>query len=119
MDISSAPLPVSRFTIVRLVPDTIAGEYINIGVITISPGGMVRTAFLQDWSRAEAFAGARLVNMARDILHNDVSRFHPADVEWHVQNANHTIQYASLQASLEPADALLARLAMRYLKDGE
>lgn len=111
--------PVSRFTIVRLVPDTIAGECINIAVVTISPGGMLRITALQEWTRVEAFAGPELAAYARDYVEGELAGSTRHDVEWQAENSSGIIQYAPLQPSLEPADALLARLAMRYLKGGE
>jgi hypothetical protein len=44
------------FTVVRAVPDPVAGEFANIGVVVFGDG-KVRTRFLRHWSRVEAFAG--------------------------------------------------------------
>jgi hypothetical protein len=43
------------YTVVHAVPDPVAGEFANIGVVVFGDGE-VRTRFLRQWGRVEAFA---------------------------------------------------------------
>ena len=47
----------TTYTVVQYVPDPIADERLNIGVIAIS-GDRARARFLTNWARAERFGNA-------------------------------------------------------------
>src|SRR4051812_34186562 len=64
----------ARYTVVQYVPDPIADERINIGVIAFTEDRIV-PRFLHDWSRVRRFGGADvsfLKAFARQ-LHEEVS----------------------------------------------
>src|SRR6266571_3423111 len=49
----------TTYTVVQYVPDPIADERLNVGVIAVS-GGRARSRFLTNWLRAERFGNARV-----------------------------------------------------------
>src|SRR5438552_11668042 len=55
----------TTYTVVQYVPDPIADERLNIGVIAIS-GDRARARFLANWTRAERFGNAS-VHALRDF----------------------------------------------------
>src|SRR6266700_2867713 len=56
----------TTYTVVQYVPDPIADERLNVGVIAVS-GGRARSRFLTNWRRAERFGNASVgVREARE-----------------------------------------------------
>ena len=124
------------YTVVQCVPDPIADERVNVGVIVFGDG-QIRSRFLRDWDRVARFAQedvgyvrefaewvdrAALESAAGPIqtpmpgfpvprpLDEDTLRGIAA--EW-----SNSIQLTPPQPSLEPHDALLATLVATFLKE--
>src|SRR2546427_8096708 len=55
----------TTYTVVQYVPDPIADERLNVGVIAVS-GSHARSRFLSNWLRAERFGNAS-VRVLRDF----------------------------------------------------
>ena len=51
----------TQFSIIRFVPDVIANESINVGVIAMS-GQNVKIQFINSWHRARALGGVEMVS---------------------------------------------------------
>lgn len=109
---STAPC---EWTVIRVYPDPIAGECINIGVVVIA-GDATHSRYLRNWDRVEAFTGER--RWISDYAMG--CDWDPDGVRWMAENANGEVQCDPIQPSLESDPvALLNRLAKRYLKDGD
>ncbi len=117
----------SYYSIVRYVPDPIADERINIGVIVVSDAGVMMSRFLPSWRRAQQFGGEDL-QFLREFV-RDVQRAsgeQPRLIRDGVLDAEalnmfsgrwkNSIQLSSPAASLRPPDTLLSDIAGDYLK---
>lgn len=117
------------FTIVQYVPDPLADERMNFGVIVVE-GGRIKGRFLREWNRVRTFGGED-VSFLRDFA-GRVNRWTPEHPEipglaagvrldekgledivgrWH-----NSIQFTPLKASLSSPEKLLDQLASRYLR---
>lgn len=117
------------FTIVQYVPDSLADERMNIGVIVVE-GGQIEGRFLTQWNRVRTFGGED-VSFLRDFAER-VNRWTPEQPElpgltagarldekglvdvvgkWH-----NSIQFTPLKASLASKQHLLKQLSARYLR---
>lgn len=56
----------SYYTIAEFVPDPVRGERINVGVIVFGDG-LIRSRFLTNWSRVQAFAGDHHISFLKDF----------------------------------------------------
>ncbi len=118
----------AHFSIVQYVPDPIASERMNIGVITLGDGG-IRCRFLRDWDRAERFGGKDIVflkEFARSVQQTvlDQNRLMPAAppldlaiLERMAAGWINSIQLTPPRGSILDADALLASVARDFLKE--
>lgn len=118
----------SHFSVVQYVPDPIADERMNIGVITIGDGG-VRCRFLHDWERVVRFGGtdaAFLKEFARSVRDTtlDQNRLLPvappldlAVLERMASGWINSIQLTPPRGSTLDAEALLASVAGDFLKE--
>ena len=103
-----------EWTVVRVYPDPIAGERINVGVLVIHDG-KAYARYLRNWDRVEAFTGTRewISDYVMACEHD------PDGIRWLAANGNGDLRYDPIQPSMETdPQALLARLARTYLKDG-
>ncbi len=117
------------FTIVQYVPDPLADERMNVGVIVVE-NGRIEGRFLRQWNRVRTFGGED-VAFLRDFAER-VNQWTPEHPEipglaagvrldekglqdivgrWH-----NSIQFTPLKASLSAKDDLLDQLSTRYLK---
>jgi hypothetical protein len=117
------------FTIVQYVPDSLADERMNFGVIVVE-GGQIEGRFLRQWNRVRTFGGED-VSFLRDFA-DRVNQWTPEHPElpglaagarldekglqdivgrWH-----NSIQFTPLKASLSSRDDLLVQLSARYLR---
>lgn len=55
-----------QYTVVQFIPDPIADERLNIGIIAFNKSE-IATAFLHDWGKVEAAFGQFKVNQAKDF----------------------------------------------------
>lgn len=118
----------AHFSVVQYVPDPIADERMNIGVITVGNGG-IRCRFLRDWDRAERFGGkdvASLKGFARSVEETviDQNRLLPAAPPLDLNILDrmaagwiNSIQLTPPRGSILDADALLASVAGDFLKE--
>jgi hypothetical protein len=117
------------FTIVQYVPDPLADERMNVGVLVVE-GGRIEGRFLREWNRVRTFGGED-VSFLRDFAYrvNQWTPDHPEipglaagvrldekglqDIvgRWH-----NSIQFTPLRASLSSPQELLDQLAARYLR---
>jgi len=103
------------FSVIRFVPDSVANEAVNIGVLCAS-GDRIEVRGLHDWDRVKCFAGASWQE-ARRLVHeleadpraflgvdNVVSAddLRPALSQW-----THALQFSDVSASLDNLDALM------------
>lgn len=112
---------LSSYSIVRYVPDPIADERINIGVIVVGEGVM-RTRFIEDWRRIQQF-GAEDISFLHDFVHDLEKVTNTWQVEsddkqdWSIDTLTklsagwiNSIQISTPRASLRTPDELLREI---------
>jgi hypothetical protein len=128
----------TEFSIIQYVPDPIANERMNIGVVVLTPSS-VRVNFVTSWKRAQTFAQGADISHLRDFkstlellssqahamyqkglpLIGEADRSPQDLIRKMAASWSHQIQFAPFQRSLEDADRLMQRLSGRYLKEGK
>lgn len=121
----------SRFTVVQYVPDLIAGERINVGVIAWDDQS-VRCRFVKNWSLVSRFGGeeaAYVRQFAEQVEHladgqtelafSEGVVFDQGALERIVSTWGHSIQFAEPRASTKAADEVLVDVAPLFLKRGD
>src|SRR5438445_701262 len=115
----------SFYSVVRYVPDVIADERINIGVVVFGEG-RIRAHFLQNWQRVQRFGGgsvAFLKNFAKEFpqaqLHLlfESPKWDEASLQKVVGKWKNCIQLSEAYASLKSVDELLAEVTNRFLRE--
>ena len=115
-------MPITHYSIVQLVPDFIADERVNIGILVFADDGKLHVRTLRSWERAKRFAGQSAI-AAREFIQNIESNPNAAISleqamdgarEWH-----HGVQLTQPQPSTLPPAKLLADLAPRFLRDDD
>ncbi|MBA2519928.1 MAG: DUF3037 domain-containing protein [Chloroflexia bacterium] len=126
----------TSFTIIQVVPDPIADERMNVGVVVFG-GGEIRSRFVTDWRAVSNFAREDI-----DYLRDFARRFGEATetstitsrqvgldqeawphhlteekLQKMIGEWSNSIQFSPQQATLEPPDTLLAKLTAIYLRD--
>lgn len=124
------------FTVVQCVPDPVADERINVGVIVFD-GGQIRSRFLRDWRRVSRFADEDLgyVREFADRVERAAlestgrgsqppipglpgpQRLDEATLRSMIQGWSNSIQLTPPQVSLEEPEALLDSLAITFLRE--
>lgn len=121
---------VSRYSIIQYVPDPIADERINIGVVVFNEDA-VQTRFLTNWERVRLF-GMEDIYFLKDFAH----RLHKAALDdlmfpgdEHSKIPNHerlraiaqgwmnSIQFTEPRGSLDTLDSLLEDSVNTYLRE--
>jgi hypothetical protein len=106
------------FSVVRFVPDSVANEAVNIGVLVAS-GDRVEVRPLSDWDRVRHFAGAgwREARRLVEELHENpkaflgVERIETAeDLRAALSGWTRALQFSEVRASLDTPDALMESL---------
>src|SRR2546422_6558376 len=120
----------TTYTVVQYVPDPIADERLNIGVIAIS-GDRARARFLANWARAERFGNAS-VNALRDFarqvdeaalpnlaLHGLGGRMELSEAKLQAMARRwvNSIQFTTPRTSLLEPDDAIDTLAQRFLHE--
>lgn len=116
----------AKYSVVQYVPDPVAGERINVGVITWD-AQTLHARFLENWSRARQFGGENteflkdFAEKIRELADSDIhaplrSENGPAYIEKIIQNWHESIQFTDPRGSLEDAPALLESIAARVLR---
>ncbi|NJK66667.1 MAG: DUF3037 domain-containing protein [Microcoleus sp. SU_5_3] len=118
----------SRYSIVQYVPNPIADERINIGVVAFDDND-VRVQFVNNWGRVQAFGGED-INFLRDFAKRMNKAAgegllfpgdHPNDTPRHerlkkiAQGWMNSIQFTEPRGSLENVESLLEDIAQTYL----
>jgi hypothetical protein len=120
----------AKYTIVQYLPDPLAGECINIGVIVFGAGQLL-ARFLDNWERVEAFANYADISFVREFA----EQFQEVDPEQlglqliaplesitaeTIQSLTtrwiHSIQLTPPGFSIKDPGQLMETLAPRYLK---
>jgi hypothetical protein len=115
----------SYYTIAEFVPDPIRGERINVGVIVFGDG-MVRSRFLTNWNRVQAFAGNHHISFLKDFAERvqdwapqqpRLGQVEITDEQLRGITASwmNSIQLTEPRASLLSPDELLRDTAARFL----
>ena len=125
---------VCRFSIIQYVPDPIANERLNIGVV-VAANQRIHVRFLHNWQRIKKIAGTDDLVYLRDFADffeslalevNPVSQLQlfeqpiegstAEDVFlWYAANWNRSIQFTTPQPAIEDPQHLLERMALRCL----
>lgn len=117
----------TKYTVVQFVPDPIADERINIGIIAWN-GENIRSLFLKDWRRVKKLAGEDFafakafaeemqekVHAQESLLASD--RISPERLEFMISEWSHSIQFSDVRGSLEESPVkLLSSLGRQFLK---
>lgn len=116
----------TQYTVIKFVPDPVANESINIGLLAMS-NDESRVHFLTDWRRARALgpkSAGYLPEFAREFQQRQEELFSTGKV-WTVdalktycEKWRHVVQFEPPRASLRALDALFPQLIRLYLKEG-
>lgn len=115
----------AHYSIIRYVPDPIADERINVGVVVLGDDG-AQVRFLQRWERVREFAEGDvkfLKAFARDMQDRQLmlGEMHQAwtleQLKTYAAEWRHSIQFSEPHASLKPAAELMEEVARRFLVD--
>lgn len=108
---------MTQYTVVRYVPDTFAGEFINIGVLAWGEG-RVLARFVGDWERARAFGEHGVEELQRFA-----ERFSPgaeapseSEVADMVDAWGGAVQFSPALASRRTPEATLDLIAREVLR---
>jgi hypothetical protein len=119
---------VSRYTVIQYVPDPIADERINIGVVAIGETA-IHVRFLGQWGRVQQF-GQEDITFLRDFARrfqeairamrvlpglDPVIALTTEQLERMMVGWMNSIQFTSPRASLKSAGALLEEVVQRFL----
>src|SRR5215216_2591135 len=124
------------YTVVQYVPNPIADERINVGVVVFADG-QLRSRFLRDWGRVSRFAqeeigyvrefadwvGDAAVQSAVGLVTAALPGFSPpfrADeqtIRRIAEEWSNSIQLTAPQPSLEDPDTLLQSMAQTHLRE--
>lgn len=128
---------VTRYSIVQSVPDPIANERINVGVIVVGSDATIHVRTLSSWKRVEclvqddiSYIREFMEGLERLSIHaalpaqSSFTDWEPeTDINrWllpYIEEAGNLIQFTALQPSLEEPIELADRLARQYLKEQE
>lgn len=120
---------VSRYSVIQYIPDPIADERINIGVIAFDDQS-VRVKFLSRWDRVSRFAPIADVSFLRDFSHQmqevtEKGLLFPGDRPNGLPNHQrllkvsqswmNSIQFTEPRGSLDAVDSLLADIVQSHL----
>ncbi len=126
---SSEPYP-SFYTVIQYVPDLVADERVNVGVLVFQ-GDLIRSRFLRSWKRIQVFGGED-ITFLRDLAQR-VKKWSSDELtlpgiepslglneealmrltaEW-----RNTMQFTPPRGSILPPDELLTDVASRFLRE--
>lgn len=122
----------AKYTLIQYVPDPIAEERVNVGVVTWDKKH-IYSRFLADWRRVRSFGGED-IGFLRDFAKNFPEMTSPqmplqgtggipdldvSHLEKMVRDWGHSIQFAEPRGSLKSAQALLYDIAPLFLRERE
>src|SRR5689334_1355465 len=105
----------SYYSVLQFVPDAIADERVNIGVLVAEDGQPVMMQFLKKWDRVSKFGGVD-VTFLRDFAKRLEIQQHETlglkpwtmdDLKRVSADWTNSLQFTSVRASLKPAKVLL------------
>ncbi len=119
---------ISRYTVVQYVPNPLADERINIGVIAWDETGMT-AEFLSHWKRVQSFghedisyvrefvgrATAALNRSTPPDMFKNVSVLDVPQLEKMIGTWHHSIQFTSPRTSVKTPEALIADVGPMFL----
>ncbi len=104
----------SYFAVVQYVPDPVADERVNVGVLTFGDG-RVRSRFIGSWSRVVQLSGQRDVSFLQEAV-----AALAASTEGEIRSSERfwpaVLQLTEPRGSLLDPDSLLNEMAGRFLK---
>jgi Protein of unknown function (DUF3037) len=120
---------VTKYSVVRYLPNPLSGEMINIGVIAWGED-KIAAQFAKDWRRAKAF-GREDISFLRDFVeqieasaqgHQQLLAFEskPVDtkqLEQFVKNWGNSIQFSELRTSLLSPEEVISEISSTYLPE--
>lgn len=117
----------SFYSVIRYVPDPIADESINIGVVVFGEG-KPKFLFVSDWSRAKVF-GSQRIDFLKDFsssvlqsqnidMFGEMSTWDEGSLRKILGRWHNAIQFMAPKASLKNTDSLLVDVARLYLHSG-
>lgn len=114
----------AKYSIVQYVPNPLAGECINIGVITWDASA-IRARFVDNWNRARQFGNENpefLQDFAEKILKiaekkSAADESGGAYIEKIIRDWHDSIQFTQPRGSLDDADVLLEVMSRRVLRE--
>jgi DUF3037 family protein len=115
----------SFYTVVQYVPDPIADERMNVGVIVCGEEG-IKANFLKHWERARRFGGENvsfLKDFADQLTNPQLSllpavpKCDEATLRKIVGSWRNSIQFLEPRASLKAPDELLEEVTQRFLRE--
>lgn len=114
----------SFFTVIRYVPDPLADERMNIGVMVFGPSETL-VKFVDRWDRVRGFGGedvsflrqfAEMVNDRQLPLIQSPRQWTAEVLEAALGQWSNSIQFSEPKASTKPASELLPDVARKYLR---
>lgn len=109
----------SVFRVIRLVPNAVAEEFINVGVVAYSPDDLkarVCISVLVDYKRVTAFSSASMACMVKTFLDELVTEVPSGEeIERASQRFADTIQFSDARASVLEPDVLLKSVNPMFL----
>lgn len=120
---------VTKYSVVRYLPNPLSGEMINIGVIAWGEG-KIASRFARDWRRAKAF-GREDISFLRDFVEQMeastgmqqrllTSEAKPVDaqqLEQIVKDWGNSIQFSESRTSLRSPDEVIQEVSSIYLPE--
>jgi|GEM_PF-980521 len=122
---------LTRYSIIQYVPDPLAGERINIGILAIGGERMV-SRFVPNWDRIDCFAAGRSTEFLRDFARQFLvadpdqlglsAKFAAAegitakDLESIAARWRHSIQFTAPASSTRSPEEVLERIGPKVLR---
>ena len=120
---------VTKYSVVRYLPNPLSGEMINIGVIAWGEG-KIASRFARDWRRAKAF-GREDISFLRDFVEQmeastltqerlltfGPNRIDAQQLEQIAKDWSNSIQFSELRTSLRSPDEVIREVSSIYLPE--
>jgi hypothetical protein len=106
---------LSFYSVVQYVPDVLADERINVGVVAWGDG-RVRVRWLRDWERVRLFAGHDVSNLARDLAREGAG-WTEEQVVRQAGRSGSVVQFTGPRPSIRNPDQVLVVMAKLFLRE--
>ncbi len=105
------------YCVIRFLPSPLAEEFVNVGVLAFK-GSEVKLKLLENWTRAEYFAGESLVSIRSLLEETEWPNLGEEVIRKMVTAWSHrSLQLSEPRASLLDVDGLLEEVAPVFLKN--